>query len=215
MKSFLIIGMGTFGHLLCHCLAEHECEIMIADLNPENIEDCLNDVVSAKIGDCTNPDVLSSFGVESFDTCFVCIGTDFQNSLEITSLLKELGAKKVISKAENDIHEKFLLRNGADEVIYPEKNVAKRLAFCESSIGVFDTIELSADYSIFEIQPQKAWLGKSIKELNFRARYNITILAVKKNGIVSPLPPADYIFKPEEHIMILAKVDEIYKLTKY
>ena len=112
MKSFLIIGMGHFGHHLCRSLAETDCEIMIVDQNEEALEDMLPYVVSAKIGDCTNIEVLKTFDIPSFDACFVCIGESFQNSLEITSQLKECGAKKVISKADRDIQEKFLLRNG-------------------------------------------------------------------------------------------------------
>ena len=126
MKSFLIVGMGSFGHHLCRELAREKCEIMIVDRNAENLEDMLPYVISAKVGDCTNPAVLKSFGVDEFDACFVCIGGDFQSSLEVTSSLKELGAKKVFSKADEDIQAKFLLRNGADEVIYPEKDVARR-----------------------------------------------------------------------------------------
>ena len=134
MKSFLIIGMGSFGHHLCRALAEQKCEVMVVDRVSETLEDVLPLVVSAKVGDCTNEEVLRSFSVESFDACFVCMGdNNVLGSLEITSLLKELGAKKVFSKADDDVQAKFLLRNGADEVIYPEQEVAVSLAVSESS----------------------------------------------------------------------------------
>ena len=128
MKSFLIIGMGSFGHHLCRSLSKLKCEIMVVDREESAVEDVLPLVVSAKIGDCTNPEVLRSFSVKSFDTCFVCMGTNFQNSLQITSLLQEMGANRVLSKADEDIHAKFLLRNGADAIIYPEKDIAERIA---------------------------------------------------------------------------------------
>ena len=149
MKSILIIGMGRFGRHLCRNLAELGNQIMIVDEVEENLQEMLPFVVSAKIGDCTNEAVLKSLGVDNFDLCFVCIGTNFQSSLEITSMVKELGGRRVISKANRDIHAKFLLRNGADEVIYPDRDIAERLAVRYSANHVFDYIELTEEYSIY------------------------------------------------------------------
>ena len=164
MKSVLIIGMGRFGHHLCMNMLNLKNEVMIVDIDEKKMEDLVPDVTSAKIGDCTNEEVLKSFGVGNFDLCFVCIGTNFQSSLEITSLLKELGAKHVISKANRDVHAKFLLRNGADEVIYPDRDIAERMAVRYSANHVFDYIELTDEYSIYEIPPVERWIGKSIKD---------------------------------------------------
>ncbi len=214
MKSFLIIGMGHFGHHLCRSLAETDCEIMIVDKDEAAIEDMLPYVVSAKIGDCTNIDVLKTFDIPSFDTCFVCIGENFQNSLEITSQLKECGAKKVISKADRDIQEKFLLRNGADEVIYPEKNMAERYAVTESSEHIFNYIDLGSDYSIFEIDVLDRWVGKTVKDLNFRVKYNLVVLATKKNGEVKPVITGERRFEKDEHLLVLGKENDVHKLTK-
>ena len=214
MKSFLIIGMGHFGHHLCKSLAKTECEIMIVDQNEEAIEDMLPYVVSAKIGDCTNIEVLKTFDIPSFDTCFVCIGENFQNSLEITSQLKECGAKKVISKADRDIQEKFLLRNGADEVIYPEKNMAERYAVTESSEHIFNYIDLGSDYSIFEIDVLDRWAGKTVKELNFRVKYNLVVLATKKNGEVRPIITGERRFEKDEHLLVLGREEDVHKVTK-
>ena len=214
MKSFLIIGMGHFGHHLCRSLAETDCEIMIVDKDEEAIEDMLPYVVSAKIGDCTNIEVLKTFDIPSFDTCFVCIGENFQNSLEITSQLKECGAKKVISKADRDIQEKFLLRNGADEVIYPEKNMAERYAVTESSEHIFNYIDLGNDYSIIEIDVLDRWVGKTVKELNFRVKYNLVVLATKKNGEVKPVITGERRFEKDEHLLVLGREEDVRKLTK-
>ena len=214
MKSFLIIGMGHFGHHLCRSLADDDCEIMIVDKDEAAIEDMLPYVVSAKIGDCTNIEVLKTFDIPSFDTCFVCIGENFQNSLEITSQLKECGAKKVISKADRDIQEKFLLRNGADEVIYPEKNMAERFAVKESSEHIFDYIDLGSDYSIFEIDVLDRWVGKTVRELNFRVKYNLVVLATKKNGEVKPVITGERRFEKDEHLLVLGKEEDVRKLTK-
>lgn len=214
MKSFLIIGMGRFGHHLCCSLAERNCEIMIVDKDESAIEDMLPYVVSAKIGDCTNIDVLKSFDIPSFDACFVCMGENFQNSLEITSLLKDCGAKKVISKADRDIQEKFLLRNGADMVIYPDKNMAQRFAIKESNDHIFDYINLDDNYSIYEIDVHRSWVGKTVRELNFRVRYNLSVLAVKTGDRLNPVISGDRKFADGEHLLVLGKEEDVRKITK-
>ncbi|MGN1001223.1 MAG: potassium channel family protein [Oscillospiraceae bacterium] len=212
MKSFLIIGMDTFGHHLCRELAGHKCEIMIADQREEALEDMLPYVISAKVGDCTNVEVLKTFDVPSFDACFVCMGSNFQNSLQITSLLRELGAKKVFGKADDDVHAKFLLRNGADHVIYPEREAAKTIAVSESSDSVFDCIPLTEDYFIYEISPLQKWIGKSIREMDIRAAHKINILALKRGDHVLPMPQADYVIRPDEHLLVMGHIDDISKL---
>ena len=158
--------------------------------------------------------MLRSFSVESFDACFVCVGNNVLASLQITSLLKELGAKKVFSKADEDMQAKFLLRNGADEIIYPELEVATSIAVSESSDSIFDCIRLTADYSIYELQPLKRWLGKSLKDLNFRAKYNLTVIAVKKGGVIRPNLHPDYVFKEEEHLLVLGRSEDIQRIVR-
>lgn len=213
MKSFLIIGMGHFGHHLCSSLAKMDCEIMIVDKDENTIEDMLPYVVSAKIGDCTKIEVLETFDIPSFDTCFVCMGENFQNSLEITSLLKECGAKRVISKADRDIQEKFLLRNGADAVIYPEKNMAERFAVRESSEHIFDYINLGSEYSIYEIDMLDRWVGKTVHELNFRVKYNLSVLATKKNGTIQPVITGKRRFEQGDHLLVLGREEDVRKVT--
>ena len=148
MKTVLIIGIGRFGNHLCRKMAELNNEVMAVDIREEAIEDILPLVTNAQIGDCTNEEVLHSLGVGNFDICFVCIGNNFQSSLEITNLLKEMGAKYVISKANRDIQAKFLLKNGADEVVYPNRDLAEKLAVRCSMDNVFDYIELTEGYTI-------------------------------------------------------------------
>lgn len=213
MKSFLIVGMNTFGYHLCRELHKQGGEVMIADIKEEALADALGYAISAKVGDCTNVEVLRSFGVGNFDVCFVCISSNFQNSLEVTSLLKELGARKVISKADNDVHAKFLLRNGADSVIYPEREAAQTIAVSESSDSIFDCIPLTADYFIYEILPLKEWVGKSFRQLNMRANYNVSVLAIKRGGDVDPMPMADYVIRADEHLVVLCNIADIRKVT--
>ncbi|MCI9540390.1 MAG: TrkA family potassium uptake protein [Lachnospiraceae bacterium] len=215
MKSILIIGLGKFGRHLCRNLAELGNEVMVVDQKEEVLEDLLPIVTSAKIGDCTNEEVLRSLGVANFDLCFVCIGTNFQSSLEITSLIKEMGARYVISKANRDIHAKFLLKNGADEVIYPDRDIAEKLAVRHSANHVFDYIELTDDYSIYEIPPLTEWLGKSIRDVNFRVKYQVSILGTKKGEEVKLLPSADHVFAADEHLMVIGRGEDMDKILKH
>lgn len=213
MKSFLIIGMGSLGHHLCNELSKNGCEIMAADINAETMEDIMPMVVSARVCDCTKIDVLKTLGVEEFDACFVCIEDFFQACLEITDLLKDLGAKKVYSVANRDVEEKFLLRNGADRVIYPERDVASRIAGLESAENIFDCINISAEYSIFEIEPLDKWIGKTVSDLDFRNRYELNIIAVKKDGKVLPIRP-DYVFTKSEHLLVLGHIKNVRRVLK-
>lgn len=212
MKSILIIGLGRFGRHLCMNMARLGNEIMIVDEKEENLEDLLPYVVSAKIGDCTNQAVLRSLGVDNFDICFVCIGTNFQSSLEITSMLKEMGGRYVVSKANRDIHAKFLLRNGADEVIYPDRDIAEKLSVRYSANHVFDYIELTDEFSIYEIPPLAGWVGKSIKELSIRNKYHISILATKEGEQAKLMPSADYLIRADEHLMVIGRKEDVNQI---
>ena len=187
---------------------------MVADKNETALQDILPLTVSAKVCDCTKPEVIESFGVEEFDACFVCVGNSFQNCLEITDLLKTYGAKKVYSAADRDIEPKFLLRNGADRVIYPEQDIARRIAGMESSNSIFDCINISDDYAIFEIEVLDKWVGKSIIDIDFRKRYNLNIIAYKIGDEVHPELSGDYVFKEEEHILVLGHKKDVEKVIK-
>ena len=214
MKSILVIGMGKFGHHLVNKMLELDNEVMIIDNNEDRIRDMFSLVTSARVGDCTNPDVLKSLGLGNFDLIIVCIGENFQNSLEVTSLVKELGGAYVISTASRDIQAKFLLKNGADEVIYPERDVAYNLASKCSANHVFDYIELSKDYSIYEIPIVSAWTGKSIREVNVRAEYNVNIIGIVSGKETIIMPSADYIFKQDDHIKVLGEKKCVDKIIK-
>lgn len=213
MKSFLIIGLGRFGHYLCRQLAELGNEILAVDAVEERLEPCLPLVTSAQIGDCTKPGVLRELGVRNFDSCFVCIGTNFQSSLEITSLLKELGAKRVVSRASTDVQAKFLLRNGADEVVYPERDMAEKVAKKSSANHVFDFVDLG-DYGIYEVLPPKSWVDKSIRELNVRVNYNVSILGVREKDGSMRMPDAEYRFQGEDHMLVMGSDKDLARFLK-
>ncbi|MBS6517740.1 MAG: TrkA family potassium uptake protein [Clostridium sp.] len=211
MKSILLIGLGRFGATMAMKLHELKHEVMAIDISEERINAILPYVTSAQIGDCTNEQYMSSIGVRNFDLCIVAIGDNFQSSLETTALLKDLGAKFVLSRANRDIHAKFLLRNGADRVVYPEKEMAIRSAVRYSSDNIFDYIELTPDHSIYEVPVPSSWVEKSIVQINVRSKYHISILAVKIGKELHTLPGADYVFIGNETLVILGANTDIKK----
>lgn len=182
MKSILLIGLGRFGKHIAMELNDLGHEVMAVDASEERINDVLPFVTGAQIGDSTNEEFLSSLGVRNFDACIVAIGNDFQSSLETTSLLKELGAKLVVSRAARDVQAKFLLRNGADEVVYPERQLAKWTAIRYSSDHILDYIALDQDHAIFEVDLPSDWIGRTIEQIDIRKKYGINILAIKHDG---------------------------------
>lgn len=214
MKSFLIIGMGTFGHHLCEALRRNKCEIMIVDQNADAVEDMLPYVTEAKVADCTNIEALKSFDVQSFDACFVCVNQAFQACLEITDQLKELGAKRVYSKADRDLEAKFLRRCGADYIIYPERDAAERIAVRESNEHIFDFISLAEGCAICEIEPPKEWMGRSVAEVGLRSRYNLNLIAARTDDErMHPIVDPAYKFNTAEHILVLGNIEDVRRVT--
>lgn len=184
MKSFLLIGLGRFGRHLAIQLNAQGHQVMAVDDDEEKVNAMLSVVTNAQIGDSTNGEFLQELGVNNYDVCIVAISDNFQSSLETTSLLKELGARKVVSRAERDVQAKFLLRNGADEVLYPEKQLAKWAAVRYGSDHLLDYIELDADNAIVEVEVPAEWAGKTVGEIDVRRIHNINLLAVKRDGAV-------------------------------
>lgn len=182
MKSILLVGLGRFGRHIAEKLNALNHQVMAVDRREGRVDAILPFVTNAQIGDSTNPDFLTSLGIRNFDFCIVAIGDDFQSSLETTSLLKELGARLVVSRAASDVHAKFLLRNGADEIIYPEKQLANWVAIRYSADHIFDYIELDDEHAIFEVQVPKDWVGKTVGELDVRKKYSLNIMGLKENG---------------------------------
>jgi len=212
MRSVLIIGAGRFGGNLAEKLVDLKNEVMLVDRNEEVINRLAPKVTRAQIGDCMDKDVLAALGVRNFDICFVCISDNFQSSMEITSLLKELGASYVVPKCDGDLHAELLLKIGADEVVYPERDMAWRTAARFSAKGAFDYIELSPEYALIEIAPPASWVGHSLKELNVRSQYGFNVIGVRVNGKVIPLTSAEHIFREDGHVLITGSQDQIHRV---
>lgn len=213
MKSVLIIGMGTLGIHLAEKMVKHKNEVMIIDKDEELIEEISVIFPDAIIGDCTNEGVLRSLGVNNFDYCFVTVGEDFYATLEITSILKELGAKCVVVKAKRNRQAEFLKKIGADEVFYPEEEIAESLAVRYSANNIFDYIQLTEEYSVFEIPIMAKWIGKSLEEINIRKVYGINIIAIKNEDGLNPSPGGKYVFRENDHIVVIGKEDDVYKIS--
>jgi len=213
MKSILLIGMGKFGQTLGAKLLAMGNEVMIVDKDEDLVNSLASKYADARIANCMNEENLKRLDIPSFDACVVAIGDDFQSSLEITSLLKELGAKHVISKASTEIQRKFLLKNGADEVVYPDRDIAEKTAVRLNSSKVFDYIELNDEYSIFEIAVPNRWTGKTVVEINPRARYGINILTIKKENEIVASVHADYVFEQGDHMLVFGNTEKILAFT--
>ena len=210
MKSVLILGAGNFGAMLARQMNEQGYEIMIVDNKEALINAVMPYVTDAQIGDCTNPAFLRTLGVDNYDLCVVSISENFQTSLEATSLLKDLGAKKVISRAKNEIQEKFLLRNGADEVVYPEKQVALRLATKYASEQILDFLQFEGGYSIYEMAVPKDWSGKTLLELDLRRKYDINLISLRSGSQVS-IPRPDHVFRESDVVYVVGEMKSIKK----
>ena len=211
MKSILLIGLGRFGRHIAIKLDELHHQVMAVDKEDTRVDAVLPFVTNAQIGDATNEDFLSSLGVGNFDVCIVAIGDNFQNSLEVTSLLKELGARMVVSRAARDVHAKFLLRNGADEIVYPERQLADWVAIRYSADHILDYIELDEEHAIFEISIPEEWIGKTIGQLDIRKKYNINIMALKTNDIMNLGISSDTQLLKDSTMLVLGETKHIQK----
>ena len=215
MKSILLIGLGRFGRHMAQKLRELHHEVLAVDKSEERVNDALPFVTNAQIGDGTNEAFIASLGVRNFDLSVVAIGDDFQSSLETTALLKEQGAPFVVSRANRDVHAIVLLRNGADDVIYPEKQMASWAAVRYTADHVFDYVELTPEHSIFETAVPASWVGKTVVELAVRQKYRINILATKHDGKLEPLPGPNHTFLADETIFILGDNKDVQKFLHF
>lgn len=211
MKSFLLIGLGKFGFTLANELLKTGSEVMVVDKDEQKINQYAPLFTHALSANCMNESNLQSFDIPSFDACIVAIGDDFQSSLEITSLLKDLGAKYVVSKATTDIQKKFLLKNGADEVVYPDKDCAEKLAVTINTDSIYDFFDLDSTHCIFEMEIPSDWVGKTVLSVNVRKKYKLNILMIKKQNEIISTVDADYLFEQNDHIVVFGEKDSMIK----
>lgn len=213
-KNILVIGMGRLGRHLAIDMQNLGNDVMIVDKHEEQIEELAPLFTDSFCGDCTKEGVLRSLGVNNFDVVFVTIGENFQSSLEITAMLKDLNAKRVVSKAKRDSQARFLINVGADEVIYPERETAEKLAIRYNAENIFDSIELTEEYAIYEVATPPGWVGKTIAGLNVRQAHHVDVIAIKKGEVLQPMPGGDYVFANDDILVVLGKSADVFRLSR-
>ena len=211
MKSILLIGLGNFGKMVAQQITEMGHQVMAVDKDEKRVNEAMPYVTDALIGDSTNVSFLKSLGINDYDACIVAIGDDFQSSLETTSQLKELGGQMVVAMAKRDVQAKFLLRNGADEVVNPEKQIARWTAIRYTSDHILDYIKLDDEHAIYEVAVPKNWVGKSIGQLDIRKKYGVNVMAVKIDGKMNLSVLPQTVFEENMTILVLAEKDGIQK----
>ena len=214
MISILLIGLGRFGRHVAEKLYELDHQVMAVDKQEDRVEAVMSYVTIALIGDSSIMEFLETLGVSNFDVCIVAIASDFQSSLETTAYLKDLGAKMVVSRASRDVHARFLLRNGADEIVYPEKQVANWTAIRYSSEHIFDYVQLCDTHAIFEIEMPQNWVGKTIGQVDIRKKFNINIMALKRDGKLDMAIRPDTMLTDDATMLVLGESRDIQKCFK-
>jgi len=214
MKNVLLIGLGRFGRHAAMKLHELGHQVMAVDKNEQNVSAVLPYVTEALIGDSTKPEFLSLLEIESYDLCIVAIGDDFQGSLETTALLKDMGAKYVVSRAARGVHEKLLRNNGADQVIYPEKQLAEWTAVRFSSDNILDYPAIDGEFAVYEISIPQKWIGKSLLELNIRRRFQINVIAVKEEKQLCLDVNPDAPLTENQSLLVIGRAGDIQKCLR-
>ena len=203
MKSFIVIGLGRFGSEAACSLCRQGCEVLAIDTNSEIVQRISEYVTQAVVGDARDKEVLRALDAKSFDCGIVAIGDSLADSVLATMNLKELNVPYIVCKAHDETHSHVLKKLGADKVVIPEKENADRLAKSLASANVLDYIELSEDYGIVEMPAPDSWQGKSLIELNVRARLGVNILAVKREGNITVSPAADFRMEKGDILVVL------------
>ena len=213
MKSILIIGLGRFGRHMAQKFIENGHEVMAIDISEDRADDAVGLIQQILIGDATDERFMESIGVRNFDLAVCAVGENFQTILEITVLLKDLGCKYIVARATRNVHKKLLLRNGADYVVYAEREVAERLAIKFGADNIFDYVELTPEIGIYEIAVPKKWLNKSMVDLSIRTKYHVSVMAIKKQGKIFPLPHPTHVFEDDESVMVMGTMEDIRNIT--
>ena len=215
MKNVLLIGLGRFGRHMAQKLSDLHHQVLVIDKDEHKVQEAMSYVTNAEIGDATDPALIDSLGVKDFDLCVVTMSHDLQASLEITALLKKKGAPFVVVRVSRDTHAQFLLSCGADDIIYPEKQIADWAAVRYSGDHVYDYTRLSPDHAIYETEIPDSWAGHTLVELEIRQKYHLNILAIRRDGNVDPMPGANYEFHRNDRVVLLGSDKDVQKFLKF
>ena len=215
MKNVLLIGLGRFGRHMAQTLSDLHHQVLVIDKDEHKAQEAMAYATNAEIGDATDPALIDALGVRDFDLCVVTMSHDLQASLEITALLKKKGAPFVLVRVSRDTHAQFLLSCGADEIIYPEKQMADWAAVRYSGDHVYDYTRLSPDHAIYETEIPDSWIGHTVVDLAVRQKYRLNILAVRRNGQVEPMPGPSWQFAAGDRTILLGSDRDVQKFLRF
>ena len=208
-KQYIVIGCGRFGSSVAKKMCQLGNEVMVIDKDEDSIENIAEQVTHTAIVDVTEERDLKSIGLGNFDVVIVAISSDIRASIMVTIMAKEMGVPKIVCKAKDELQAKVLYKIGADKVVFPERDMGIRLAYNLASENILDQINLDPEYSIIEIVTPTNWVGKTIIELNLRAKYDITVLAVKTTSGLKVMPSPNYKMQEKNILIIIGNTDKI------
>lgn len=216
MKQFVVIGIGRFGEAVAETLSNLGHEVLVIDTDEDAIQKISDKVTHAVTADATDESVLKSLGVRNFDVAVVAIGSDIQSSIMTTLMLKELGIRYVVAKAQSELHARVLMKIGADKIVLPEKDMGERVAHNLISSNILDYIELSEEHSIIEYAVPESWIGKDLRDINMRLRYGVTVVAIRNINYekVNISPKADNEIKEGDIMIVIGNNNDLKKLER-
>jgi trk system potassium uptake protein len=211
-KQYAVIGMGRFGSSVAKSLTDMGFEVLAIDSSEQRVQEVVNTVTHAVTADCTDEEALRALGIRNFDVVVVAIGQDIQSSILTTLILKDLGVKMLVVKAQNELHGKVVHKIGADKVVFPERDMGQRVAHHLVSPNILDYIEISDDYSIIEIKAPEQMIGKSLKQLDIRAKHKCNVMAIKTGTVMNIAPYADDLIGRDDVLVIVGKNSDLSNL---
>ena len=214
-KQYIVVGLGRFGRAIAETLCEAGEEVLGVDMDMELVEDMRDRITHAVQMDAMDRDALTALGVKDFDVAFVTMGSDIRASGTIVLMMKELGVKRVIAKAHDDFHGRMLEKLGADEVLFPERDMGRRIAHNLVSGNIIDYLELSPDYSMAEVRPRKEWVGKPLRDLALRSRIGLNIIAIRNGEALDPMPRPDTVIQENDVLLVVAREETLATMDRW
>ncbi len=216
MRTFAVIGLSSFGYYLCRYLSELGSEVMAIDIDEDKIDQVKSFVSKAIVADATDKEALKQLGLEDVDIVVVSVGQGIDTSILITMYLRELGKREIFAKALTEDHAKILSMIGASEIIFPERDMAKRTARTIRQASLLDYVSLAEGVSVVEMAPPSAWNGKTLADLDIRRKYNVQVIMIKElvpENLVL-IPGGDHVVKESDILVLVGRDEDMEKLEK-
>ena len=214
-KQYIVFGLGRFGRAIAETLCKDGEEVLGVDRRMDLVEDMRDVLTHAVQMDAMDRDALEALGVQDFDAAFVTMGSDIRASGTIVMSLKELGAKRIIAKAHDEFHGRMLEKLGADQVLFPERDMGRRVAHTLVSGNIIDFLELSSEYSMVEIRPKSEWIGRTLQELSMRSRLGINVVAIRSGEKLNAMPKPGDVLREEDVLLAVVSEETLRKLDRW